>query len=61
MAKFRVYGIVSGTKYLGEFDAKDKEAAIKMAEPDAQICLCHQCSDEAEDAEIHEIIAEEVK
>ncbi|WP_283808264.1 hypothetical protein [Bradyrhizobium ottawaense] len=43
------------------FDAKDRDAAIAMAEPGAQICLCHQCSSEVESAEINEITAEEIK
>jgi hypothetical protein len=57
--QFRVYGVVSGSKYLGVFEAETKEEAIKLATPEASVCLCHQCSEECEDAEIHEIIAEE--
>jgi hypothetical protein len=59
MPKFRVYEAVHGTKYLGVFDANNKDEAIKLATPDASVCLCHQCDSEVEDAEIHEFIAEE--
>jgi len=61
MPEFRVYGVVTGSKYLGVFNARTKEEAKQLATPEAQVCHCHQCSDECEDAEIHEIIAEEVK
>jgi hypothetical protein len=57
---FSVYGVVTGSKYLGRFEANTKEEAIKLASGEASVSLCHQCSDECEDPEIHEIVAEEV-
>jgi hypothetical protein len=50
MTKYRVYGLFTGSKYLGEFEAETKEGAIDLAaESDANFaCLCHQCSDELE-------------
>lgn len=50
MSKYRVYGIYTGSKFLGEFDAESKDAAIEMAlNSDANhVCLCHQCSDDLE-------------
>lgn len=56
--KFRVYASVVGSKYLGEFEAETKEEAIKMAEADACVSLCHQCDSECEDPEIDELFAE---
>ena len=61
MKKFSVYAAVTGTKYLGVFEANTKEEVIKMAAPEASVCLCHQCDSECEDAEIHELIAEETR
>ncbi|WP_316200994.1 MULTISPECIES: hypothetical protein [unclassified Bradyrhizobium] len=61
MPKFSVYGVVTGTKYLGTYDAPTKEAAIKMAEGEAHCSLCHQCSQECESPEVDEIRAEKVE
>ena len=60
MGKYRVYGIVTGSKYLGIVDAETEMDAINKAfELDAcYVSLCHQCSSEADGAEIHEIQAE---
>lgn len=50
MPKFRVYGIATGSKYLGEFEAETAEEAEEMAANSEHnsVCLCHQCSDELE-------------
>jgi hypothetical protein len=62
MPEFHIYGAVSGTKYLGKFRAATKEEAIDLASnEDAFVSLCHQCSSECEDAEIHSFVAEEAK
>ena len=61
MPKFSVYASVTGTKYLGRFEANTKEGAIALAAPDAFVSLCHQCDSECEDAEIHEMTAEKIK
>ncbi|MHA6530211.1 hypothetical protein [Paenibacillus sp. BAC0078] len=62
MPKFRIYGRVIATKYIGEFEAESKEQAEEMAwkSDEAYVSLCHQCSGEAEDPEIHELEIEEV-
>lgn len=62
MPKFRVVGKVSASKYLGEFEAETEEEAIELAlnSDEACICLCHQCSPEAENPEIHDAEAEEI-
>ena len=63
MKKYRVTGAVVGSKYLGEFEAESKDAAVKMAmrSPAADVRLCHVCSSECEDPQIDEYIAEEVE
>jgi hypothetical protein len=61
MPQFHVYGAVYGTKYLGKFEAKTKDEAIKLAESNASVCLCHQCSSEVDSAEIQDITAEEIE
>lgn len=48
--KFRVYGLVTGTKFLGVFEANTPEEAKEMAAISEEnfITLCHQCSREVE-------------
>lgn len=60
MTKYRVYGVVSGSKYLGEFDAETEEQALEMAShsDECYVTLCHYCHSECEDAEITEMVAE---
>lgn len=50
MPKYAVYGIATGSKFLGEFEADTPDQAQEMAErSDANsICLCHQCANEIE-------------
>lgn len=59
MPKFDVTGIVTGSKYLGQFEADNKEAAIELAliSGAAWVRLCHQCSDECDSPEIEEAVA----
>ncbi|MCP1134367.1 hypothetical protein NKT34_13765 [Paenibacillus polysaccharolyticus] len=61
MAKYRVYGVVTATKYIGEFEADTKAEAEKMAweSDEAGVSVCWHCSKEVEDPEIHEIVVEE--
>lgn len=63
MPKYRVYAKVSGSKYLGEFEAATPEEAEQLAleSDEAAICLCHQCAGECESAEVEEVTVEEVK
>lgn len=57
MAKYHVYGKVTGTTYVGEYEADTPEAAIKMAETDVDVGLCHRCARKCSDAEA-ELFAE---
>jgi hypothetical protein len=60
MPKYRVYGTVVGGKYLGEVEAdNEKEAIEKGLNLDTcWVSLCHQCSSECEDGEIHDVHVE---
>lgn len=62
MPKYSVYGVVTGGKYLGVFEAENKEAAEEMAmnSEAAQISFCHHCSRDCEDPQILEFAVEEV-
>jgi len=59
--KYRVYGTVTGCKYLGTYEANSEDAAIDMAVGNAYVSLCHQCSNHIDDPEITEIQAELVE
>lgn len=61
MPRFRVYGIVSGTKFLGEVEANDAEAAKEQLADEAWVNICHHCSHEIDDPQIVELQAEEVE
>lgn len=63
MPKFDVWATVSGTKYLGEFEAKTKEDAEEMAlvSDASSVRLCHQCNDQCEDPECTKAVAELVR
>lgn len=58
--KYNLIGTVTGSKYLGTVEAESAEEAIEKAYKldTCSISLCHQCTDECEDPEITEIIAE---
>ena len=56
--KYHVYGTVVGSKYLGEFEAASEEEAIEKASNEAYVSFCHQCSQECENAEVTDIVAE---
>jgi hypothetical protein len=60
MPKYRAYGTVVGEKYLGEIEAANEEEAKEKAFNlgECYISLCHQCSSECEDGEIHEVNVE---
>lgn len=61
MPKYRVYGVITATKYLGEFEAENEEQAEEMASKVAYVSICHQCSREIEGPEISEIIVDKVE
>jgi hypothetical protein len=56
--KYRAYGSVVGSKYLGEFDATSPEEAHAKALADADVSLCHQCAGECEDPSIERVVVE---
>ncbi|GAA4827865.1 hypothetical protein GCM10023310_00660 [Paenibacillus vulneris] len=63
MAKYRVYGVVRATKYIGEFEAETKEAAEQLAwdSDEAYSSVCYHCSKQVEDPEIERLEVEEIK
>lgn len=63
MPKFRCYAAVTGSKYLGEFEAATKEEAEEMAaeSDEAYASLCHQCARQIEDPEVVSVTAELVE
>ena len=58
MPKWSAYGVVTGTKYIGTFEAETQEEAEEMAlnSPRASVSVCYQCSDEVGDSEIAEVV-----
>ncbi len=58
MPKFRCYGRVVGSTYLGEVEAATEEEAMEKALNDAWVSLCHQCSREIEDPEVDSVTVE---
>lgn len=62
MPKFRVSATVTGSKYIGEFEAATAEEAERMAygSAEASVSLCHQCASECEDPECSEMHVEAV-
>ena len=63
MAKYRIYGTVTGSKYIGEVEADSKEEAEEKAweKLDTSICLCWECSREIKDPEVTEVVAEVIE
>lgn len=61
MPKYRAYGIIDATKYLGEFEAKNKEEAEEMAweSENQHVFICHQCSGEFDLGDMIKVIIEE--
>lgn len=60
MAKFRAYAKVTGTKFLGNFEAESEAEAKKLAEQseECDISFCWSCADQCEDPEIEEVYVE---
>ena len=61
MPKFRVYGVVTGGKFIGVYEGDTAEEAESKAWEDAHVSICHQCAEEIDDPEIHELQSEEVR
>lgn len=58
--KYRCYGSIRASKYLGEFEANSEKEARELAEKSDEfyVSMCHQCASECEDPEIIEIHVE---
>jgi lysophospholipase L1-like esterase len=55
MSKYRIYGVMTASVLLGEYEADSKEAAQKMCDDDMTVdypSLCHQCADTIEIGDI---------
>ncbi len=63
MPWYRVYGKVTGSKYLGVFEAASQEEALEKAYASAggHVGFCHQCSAQCEGAEVEPNSAEEIE
>lgn len=66
MPKYRVYGVVIGSKLIGEYEAETPEQAKNMAADSDEnyVSLCHQCAKEIDDAQVsdaHDYQVEEVE
>ena len=53
MPRYHVYAKVTGSKYLGEFEADSPEQAMEKADAStaARVSFCHQCSIQCENPE----------
>lgn len=58
--KYLVYGVITATTYIGEYEANSKEEAKEMAWNDASVSVCHQCSKNIEEPEIEKLVVEEI-
>lgn len=60
--RFSIYGIVTGSKYLGEVEAETADDAVLDAWEtlDTSVSVCHHCAKDISDPEIHEIQAYEI-
>lgn len=59
--KYRVYGIATASKFLGEFEADSAEEAAQMAQEHGEyhIGMCHQCAHQVDIGDIYEERVEE--
>lgn len=60
MSKWKCYGRITSSKYLGEVEADTEDEALEKAIglDTAFISLCHQCSREMDDPEVTEVNVE---
>lgn len=64
MPKYRVYGIVTGSKFIGEFEADSPELAKELAakSDNCYVSICNQCSNEIDDPQItNDLQVEEIE
>lgn len=63
--KYHVYGMVSASVSLGEYEAESEEEAIQMAEDNQGAnwypSVCHQCSRELDVGDVYKVEADEVE
>lgn len=59
--KYSVYGIMTASKFVGEYEANSEEEAKEKAQEtgDCHVSLCWQCSHEVDVGDIYEYQAEE--
>jgi len=59
--KYKVYGVMTASVFIGEYEAEDDQAAIKLAEESDEAnwnpSLCYHCSHEVELSDIDEVQA----
>ena len=62
MPRYACYGLVSGSKYLGEVEAENEAQAEEKAWnlDSSFVSLCHHCSGQIEDPEITTIDVEKM-
>lgn len=64
MSKYSVYGLISASVYLGDYEAESEEAAIEMAEADDENdfnpTLCHHCSNSLDIGDVYEVNADKI-
>ncbi len=60
---FRVCGVVTGSKYLGDFRAQTAAEAVEMAlaAEGGRVGFCHACAHNCEDAEVSDAEALEIE
>jgi ribose 5-phosphate isomerase len=60
--RWRAWGTVQGTKYIGIVAGQTEAQAIDAAlnHENREVSLCHQCSSECEDPEINRVGVEEL-
>lgn len=65
MPKYRVYGLMMCSKYLGEIEADSQDEAVEIAEnsDENHVSLCHQCSRDLDipDCSFQQFEVEEVR
>jgi len=63
--KYRVYGIMTASVQLGEYEASSAEEAKEMAEKDSSAnhypSLCYQCAGEVDLTDVYELQTEEAE
>lgn len=60
MKRWRAYGLVGASTYIGIVEAKTKEEAIEKAFDCADVSVCHQCARTLSDPEVTGVEVEEV-